>query len=94
MGALTGTATRGSSHWNVAGLLYLSQPTDSFIFSKQNPCALIPHGHPLGSELRGTASLQICVLTLYSIPTLSPGLKSQVLPVKIYVGHSMLHTCE
>lgn len=58
---LWGAAAGGSSHWNVAGLLYLSYPTDNFILSKQRPCALIPHGCPLGSS---TASPQICVLIL------------------------------
>lgn len=72
----------------MAGLLYLSHPTDSFIFSKQRPCALIPHGCPLGS---GTASPQICVLILLER---SLGLWSEVLNVKIYVGHSIPHTCE
>lgn len=34
-----GAAAGGSSPWNVAGLLHLSHPTDSPIFSKQRPCA-------------------------------------------------------
>ena len=58
-----GAVAGGSSHWNVAGLLYLSLPTDNLIFSKQRPCTLIPHGHPLGS---GTTGPQICVLILCS----------------------------